>query len=285
MKSFSIFNWLIATTLLTIASCDCEDAPFLTEGIPFPNLFIVTEVEEGDGIIFIRFNQDLDTNSVALGRSIFIEGNSVFSGPLNVFRNQISLDPCDIGCLSQSGCKITIRISGDTTDNRLALHSTSGRRLDGNKDGNSGGDFVQVFDINYFCDPGPPIVTIPAANLTPQIPNNGYSVISGKLTFILTFSQKMDASSVNSGTSFKVALFNTSSTPIPGALKWNNLGNQVTFTSDLNYNQYCSGYPNNPCIFFVTLSGDASGVKNAFGIALDGDKNGSPGGNRTIYFR
>jgi hypothetical protein len=97
-----------------------------------------------------------------------------------------------------------------------------------------------------------------------------FALTNNKVVITVRFNRPVNRSTVRLGSSFKVRMETTNNTP--GTLVWKN-SREVVFTSTQNYGQLCEFNPD--CFFKLIIT---PAVKDTSGQALDGDKNGSPGG-------
>ena len=134
------------------------------------NTFSVTSVEypvEVPGCIWgvvFSFNQPIQMSSVALGSSLIISGNGVNISNLNPSHvQQVSCNSffvavrdkltgtCDDVGISYIACQATsctaeIRLASSITSD-FGIRTSNGRLLDGDDNGQEGGDFIYTFDL------------------------------------------------------------------------------------------------------------------------------------------
>ncbi len=141
----------------------------------------------------------------------------------------------------------------------------AGNPLDGDADPNTlGGNFTSTFTVAV-----PPVVTASAPD--PNTPSTDPNAV-----IVLTFDQDMNASSVENAANWSVS--GTAGPVAAGSISYDPNTLAVTFTPS-------GALPDDT--YSVTLEGDpnsATFATDAAGVALDGDGNGSPGGDFTTSF-
>ncbi|MCB0561721.1 MAG: hypothetical protein H6573_24515 [Lewinellaceae bacterium] len=270
---------LIPITLL-LAACNCdEDHPLVnTEELVVPDVFVVTDVRYtsvllGDSPregIQVLFNRNVNPEFVIDSVTFFLEGEDIFfSGSLDVDSNWIFV-PCGyFYCLSAEDCKPVIRLASSPD---ASIRSTDDELLDGDRDGQPGGDFIQEVSVAD-C----------------QFPYFGLSIFPGEdtlfissstsntLSFEVDFTVEADPLTLQWNTgddNIKIINLNNNE-PVPFTLEWG--GNNGIQSMDLIIyypTEYCPS--GQACNFRVIIE---ESFRSLLGIQLDGDGDGNPGGN------
>lgn len=146
---------LIASSglMLLLSSCVCEEADFLVSPEEVENAFQVTEVRYFFGnddvtpnSLIISFNDNLDTSSVQLNKTLFVEGDQLdYNNTFSSFYNTLTIGLCALGCQADiCEFQITLRSNPNILE---GIRNTQGDFLDGDKDGQPGGDYRIVLEV------------------------------------------------------------------------------------------------------------------------------------------
>lgn len=267
-------NILILIPLaLLIAACNCDEEHPLVGGneILAPDVFAVTGIryttflldnEEFEGIQ-ATFNREANPESFVKGETFFLEGEDVFfPGYFVVTGNRLFIPCGDFYCLSSGDCTPAIRFAG--------VRSMDDELLDGDRDGKAGGDFIEEVTAG-----GCPL---PAFALS-VFPDEDSLFISRSQEFIafeVGFTLEADPGTVHINThdaNIRITEVSSGNT-IPLGMQW--VGD-VNFGMGLaisNPSRYCND--GQACIFRLAIE---ESVRSKAGIQLDGDGDGSPGGD------
>lgn len=268
---------LLFSLALNMMACNCDDNEL---ALGLPDLFLAEASLAGDSLL-IQFSHPIDPDSLIPGATLLIEGDSIdYSGAWAMLNDSIVYIPvCEIQC-AQSQC--TARLSLISQEGKPSVTSETGQRLDGDKDGYDGGNYFHDFLVPG-CDtvpppPPPPIVLSPADG---QMSSLEYSITADKrFSFSVTFSAPMDTGTIAYGTTF--LLFQPEfNQPLLGTISWASAV-AFSFTSE-PLPDYCS-VPNDYHVQLTILGSTGMPVQSAAGVALDGDKDGMPGGDFMTQF-
>ncbi len=274
--------FLIAISLF-LASCTCDETNPIVSGeeITVPDNFMVTDVgyfptrnaeNQLINTLVISFNREIERELIAPGENFFLEGDSLFfRGNVTVLPTAILVYCGNFECL-QDPCQGIIRMLGTGPG---AIRSTNGEVLDGDRDGQPGGDFEESISLSD-CLIGPFQVsfTIPVEDRL-QV-----SAIGNVLNLRIFFTLEADISSVLPGDNLQVASVQSdgSLVDLPFTLDWFDFPNIV----DLSVADPLRACEFNPDCELRLIIKDS--VRSAAGTLLDGDGDGEEGGTFTKVY-
>lgn len=105
---------------------------------------------------------------------------------------------------------------------------------------------------------------------------------SNQMVINVIFNEPVNTATVTLESTF---IFTSGGTNIPGNITWNGSNTIATFTSSTTYGNFCAFTPD--CFMQLQLIGTDNGngaIENSNGCNLDGDNNGTQGGNYTTTF-
>jgi hypothetical protein len=141
---------------------------------------------------------------------------------------------------------------------------------------------IQQQLIECCCErrPEPPPPTPQPAVVTAVQPTNGQIFVNNAPNNVtLTFSKDLSPASVNTGS---VQVMNPAGQIVPGSVSYNAASRTAVFTPQGPFTQFMTGQESE---FTVIARGSGPGpIMDTDNLALDGDANGSPGGNFTSKF-
>lgn len=272
---------LLPLLALGLTACLCDDTELAIGDIP--NLFLAEAYTDGS-LLIIRFSHPVDTASLQAEAGLLIEGDSItYTGNFS-FPNDstVIIALCALQCL-QEQCAASLILKSQ--EGKPSVRSQTGQLLDGDRDGISGGDYIKAFLVPACQMPPPPrdptIVLSPAAN---QMNSMAYSITPDKRLYLsVEFNAPIDTSTVVDGATFMLFITELDQ-PLPGMIAWVS-DTSFAFTSG-PLPEYCAA----PDDYHIQLTIKGSSdmlpptVLDTAGVALDGDKDGIPGGDFTTRF-
>lgn len=228
--------------------------------------FLVEDVFVDDEFINIVFNQPVDPGSVVLGASVDVVpiNNSFTNNPFDfeVQNEVLKLPLCDFQCGNDPICEVNLFLYG-TGVAGPPLSSIDGLPLE------DGGTYQTTLTLDICTDPNSFRINDPPPN--GGIGFNGWDP-GFNTVWTIFFNEPVDVSTVINGETF---LENSSFSP--STIWWNS--NNTELTIDMVF------FPEEGKEFkFVGIDQGEGVIRNNQGEILDGDWNGLPGGDHSIYF-
>ncbi len=280
--------------LLTMFGCTCHESEFPLQAEDFvPPLRVVESGIPSNQFyaFFFQFNKPLDPKSLKSGISFYVDGNKVnYTGEYSLAEgNRLIIPACAFWekTPSKTGTNFSLVLNGDKSSPH-ALRGQDGSLLDGDKNKVPGGNFVIGVEGFQHHDKLCGIAqAAPKASVdTLQV----YRIVKGGAAYLYAsvgFNMRMDTSTVVYGKSIWVNMSNKAgqvlqTLPLQGHA-WKSNGS-------INYRRYVMAFILNSdeaaMNFTVNIKGTGrSVVKSVYGVTLDGDGNGSAGGDYVMSMK
>jgi hypothetical protein len=281
--------------LLAIFGCTCHESEFPLQQEDFvPPLRVVEHgvPSANFAAFFFQFNKALDPKSLKAGISFYVDGNKVnYTGEYQLLKeNTLIIPACAFWekTLTKTGTNFSLVLNGDKSS-PFALRGKDGSLLDGDNNKIAGGNFVkgvEGFQHNdKFCGlaQAAPKASVDTMQIY-RINKNGNSY----LYISIGFDMAIDTSSMAYGKSLWVNMSNKSGQVLRTmpflAGTWKSAGYSG------RYRRYVLAFILNSdeaaMNFTVNIKGTGrSVVKSIYGVTLDGDGNGSAGGDYVMSMK
>lgn len=280
--------------LLAIFGCTCHESefPLKQEDFVSPLRVIESGIPSSEFYaFFFQFNKPLDPKSLKSGISFYVDGNKInYTGEYTLDKsNQLIIPACAFWEKNptKNGTNFSVVLNGDKSS-PYALRGQDGSLLDGDNNKVPGGNFVigmegfQHFDKlcgNAQAAPKASVDTLQVYRIAKD--GAAYLYVS------VSFNMRMDTSTVVYGKSIWVNMSNKAgqvlqTLPLQGRA-WKSNGS-------MNYRRYAMAFILNSdqaaMNFTVNIKGTGrSVVKSVYGVTLDGDGNGSAGGDYVMSMK
>lgn len=264
-------NYIILSILATIffTSCECEELPIIDPIMVDP---FIANISANQDVVIIGFNKPIDTSSVSLNSTLFLETTNPLSVDYYFDSDQdsIIIITCSINCGNNQICDLKIQLKSGAS----GILSLSGQTLDGDRDGTDGGDFDESVFFNSCFDPGPSLLIDSPLNGTDQYATFSTFFPLQPITVNYTFSEEVDVSTVQFQETFFLTYGGTEFINYE-PLGWSSDNKTFSFMVFLDN---VLEYEPIEVTFVGTDQGDGV-VKSIDGYVLDGDADGFPGGD------
>lgn len=129
--------------LFLIQACTCEE-----EGITVieePNPFYVVQVGGADDFFFVEFSKPVDQQSFIFGENALFIPTRTCANDISWSDDETVMSFCAIydDCNNTINCRLTVQLIGTEGNATIPIRSTTGQLLDGDFDGNDGGNFIR----------------------------------------------------------------------------------------------------------------------------------------------
>lgn len=271
---------ILIPLMILLAACNCDEDHPLVGGdeLELPDVFVVTNVsyttvlwdnEPFEGIQ-VLFNRNVNPDLVIDSLSFSLEGENIYYYRYFIVDENWIFIPCgDFFCLSGEGCNPLIRLSGAAG---AGIRSLDGELLDGDRDGMPGGDFVQEISVTGCPAPHFGLSIFPDTDSIPVSAN-----LNNPLVFEVDFDVEADSNTIllDTGNDNIRIIHQATNEPIP--FEYEPAGFSGVRQMDLivyRPDSYCNA--GQACVFRVIIE---ESVHSTLGVQLDGDGDGSPGGD------
>ena len=264
-------NFLFFCLMITLfAACTCEEHEVLITEDDVPNPFFVETVIYNEVDVEVYFNKPVDPTSVKLGESLIIEvENSSYIGVPDVDDQVVYLYGCDFFCADPS-CLVTVTLKGDDG----GIRSLDDQLLDGDRNGTDGGDHTAELKVDHCITViEPPFVVSPehGGSSTEYI-----CYIDDEFKTSIIFSEPIDPSSVILDTTLSISYDLIDGDIGLEEMNWIS-STELELVFQLDDCQTCG-----VTINFWEAGGFLSVSSLSSGLALDGDRDGTPGGTYEV---